>query len=113
MSNTVFENISALVNQDFKDLEGLPIRKRLDQTYYNSELLLRLQNGFTQTELVRWFTVDRASVTQEFSTVKCMPNAFPLAVNTTNQLFALFQQRFLTSHYGGISDFICEFVEDD
>jgi hypothetical protein len=42
-----------------------------------------------------------------------MPNAFPSAVTTTNQLMGLFCQKFLTNHYGGISDFVCEFVEDD
>ena len=64
-------------------------------------------------ELVRWFTVDRAGPSEEFSAVKCMPNAFPLALAATNHLYGLFSQRFITSSYGGISDFICEFVEDE
>jgi hypothetical protein len=42
VGSTVIDNISALVNQDFKDFEGLPIRKRLDQSYYNSQLLNRI-----------------------------------------------------------------------
>jgi len=38
----VNDNINALVNQDFKDLDGRPIRNKMDQNYYNGEILNRM-----------------------------------------------------------------------
>lgn len=43
-----------------------------------------------------------------------MPNAFSLAVNAINTIYNIFSKRYISSSIsGGISDFVCDFIEDE
>jgi hypothetical protein len=43
-----------------------------------------------------------------------MPSAFPTGVAITNKLKTIFENRFInSSQHGALSNFVCEFVEDE
>lgn len=87
--------------------------KQLCADYENRAFLAKLQNQFSTSELVKFFTVSDY-LDDGIAVTKCMPAAFPLATKSTSKIMSLFEGQFVSSsQYGGISDFVCEFVEGE
>lgn len=73
-----------------------------------------LHQRFSQGELQSYFTVNLNSEDADLMIYKLMPNAYPTAINFTCKLAQLFELRYVPkSLHGGISHFICDFIEDE
>jgi len=61
-----------------------------------------------------WAVVAPEDDQPETNVITCRPDAFPQAVDTTNQLYHLFSQKFVNKKLqGDLTGFVCDFVEDE
>lgn len=75
----------------------------------------RMQMSFSPSELQQFYTVNTKELGENKPiTTKCIPTAFGSACSAVSAMHRLFELRYISSNdWGGVSDFTCDFVEDE
>ena len=77
-------------------------------TQFYTKLHVRFNQGMMQD----LFTVDCYGETESIK-VKCMPNSYPRAIDSIENIYKVFSQMYIESKDGTLNQFVCDFLQDE